>query len=70
MKLAADDQFYQDMCAVPGIGGWIARRGLARIRYTGIRMFTYSYPPGHRNRVDQKNRVEAFNWLGKGLAGV
>jgi|TARA_Y100000310_G_scaffold70538_1_gene66228 hypothetical protein len=69
-KLVADDLLYRDMVETPGFWGWMARRGMAKVRYTGVRMFTYSYPPDHPLRADQKNRVEAFNWLGKGSVGV
>ena len=31
-KLNADGQFYDDLCAVPGFWGWMARHGIARIR--------------------------------------
>jgi hypothetical protein len=62
-KLQTDDLFYTDMCDTPGIWGWIARRGLASIRYHGIRMTTYGYPVGHPMRNGYK--IEAWNWLGK-----
>ena len=63
-KLAADDQFHKDMCDTPGFWGWVARRGMADIRYMGVRKITYSYPPGHPKRWGI--RLEEFNWLGPG----
>lgn len=65
-KLVADGKFYDDMCSTPGVGGWMARRGWARIRYTGIRFATYNYPPNHPYRGNEDSRIEAFNWLGSG----
>ncbi len=69
-KLRADDEFYSDMCETPGFWGWMARHGMARIRYAGVRNLTYSYPPGHPNRIDTGSRAEAFNWLGPGYQGA
>ena len=66
-KLIADGEFYDDMCAVPGFWGWVARRGLARIRYNGVRFLTYNYPPGHHKRKYSDKLVEARNWKGPGL---
>jgi len=65
-KLAADDQFYKDMCNTPGFWGWMARFYLARRRYLGVRWLVYNFPPGHPNR-SEGNYFEAFNWLGPGL---
>ncbi len=65
-KLIADGEFYDDMCATPSFWGWMARRGLARVRYSGLRFATYNYPPGHRKRSNQQY-VEAWNWLGPGM---
>tara|TARA_Y100000310_G_scaffold184552_1_gene184692 strand:+ start:2249 stop:2587 length:339 start_codon:yes stop_codon:yes gene_type:complete len=64
-KLVADGKFYDDMCEVPGFWGWMARRGIARTRYIGVRWTTYNYPPGHPSRKTDV-RIEAFNWLGPG----
>ncbi len=63
-KLVADDRLYRDMRNTPGLGGWLARRGWALVRYTGVRNFTFNYPPGHPSRSEDRRRVEAFNWLG------
>tara|TARA_Y100000310_G_scaffold324032_1_gene385350 strand:+ start:1873 stop:2214 length:342 start_codon:yes stop_codon:yes gene_type:complete len=65
-KLIVDDQFYHDMCSAPNMWGWLARRGLAGIRYRGVRMFTFNYPPNHPMRKQRKLKIEAFNWLGPG----
>ena len=56
-KLIADGQLHADMCETPGIGGWLARRGWAYIRYAGVRRLTYNYPPDHPSRHGL--RVEA-----------
>lgn len=66
-KLIADDDFYEDMCATPGFWGFIARRGVASIRYHGVRMLTYNYPPGHKKRSLRHGMVEAWNWAGPGI---
>lgn len=67
-KLIADGQLYWDMCNTKGFGGWLARRGLARIRYNGVRWTTFNYPPGHPQRAEGRY-IEAFNWLGPGPSG-
>ena len=64
-KLIADGQFYDDMCATPGFWGWLARHGVARERYIGVRWTTYNYPPGHPAR-SESIYVEAWNWIGPG----
>ena len=64
-KLIADGEFYDDMVETPGFWGWIARHGVARIRYTGVRFTTYNYPPNHSHRSDGAY-IEAFNWKGPG----
>jgi hypothetical protein len=64
-KLVADGNFYDNMCNKSGFLGWLARHGLARTRYIGVRWITYNYPPGHPKRKTDI-RVEAFNWLGPG----
>ncbi len=72
-KSHADDLFYlemQDPRYVPSrFWRWMARRGMARIRWTGVRFTTYNYPPGHRLRRNQDDSIEAFNWLGPGMVG-
>lgn len=65
-KLLADDELYDDMCATPGFWGWMARHGMARERYIGVRFFTYNYPPWHPRRRKSDDSIEAFNWLGPG----
>lgn len=65
-KMVADDEFYQDMVDTSGFWGWVARRGLARERYIGVRTLTYNYPPGHSMRRSF-HKVEAWNWLGPGM---
>ncbi len=65
-KLVADGEFYYAMCRTPGYWGWIARHGMARIRYNGVRFLTYNYPPGHPSRNEDGTCLEAFNWLGPG----
>lgn len=69
-KLFADGEFYSDMCKTPGIGGWLARHGIARERYIGVRWTTYNYPPGHHARSEDESYIEAFNWLGPGPSNV
>lgn len=49
-----------------GLGGFVARCGLAGVRYKGIRLFTYNYPPGHPMRKPRLGKIEAFNWMGPG----
>jgi len=60
-KLKADLMFYADMRSVPGIWGWLAGHGWARIRYEGIRILTHNYPPDHPKR--SRWRIESWNWL-------
>lgn len=64
-KLIADDEFHADMCDTPGFWGWMARRGIASIRYHAVRAATYNYPPGHPLRRGIL-KLEAFNWMGPG----
>lgn len=59
-KLIADGDFYEAMCNTPGVGGWVARHGWAKVRYDGVRRLTYNYPPGHFAR--HGFRAEAWNW--------
>lgn len=66
-KLIADGEFYSDMCNKKGFLGWLARRGLARERYIGVRWLTYNYPPGHKARSRATGLVEAWNWEGPGF---
>lgn len=65
-KLIADGEFYSDMCDTPGFWGWVARHGVARIRYNGVRFLTYNYPPNHPARSRATGLVEAWNWEGPG----
>lgn len=66
-KAFADDELYQDM-KDPRFVNWFwrgaATGGMARERWTGVRMLTINYPPGHRLRREENGSVEAFNWLG------
>jgi len=64
-KLIADGRFYDDMCDTPGFWGWVARHGVARERYIGVRWATYNFPPNHPERLD-RNLIEAWNWKGHG----
>ena len=66
-KLIFDGEFYDDMSNTTGMGGFLARNGWARVRYSGVRFATYNYPPGHTMRGPEDSRVEAFNWLGPGI---
>ncbi len=68
-KLIADGKFYDDMCNVGGFWGFMARMGIARERYIGVRWTTYNYPPGHPQR-SESIYIEAFNWKGPGLPAV
>lgn len=61
-KLVADSLLYKEMCETPGVYGWLARHGWARLRYDGVRRLTYNYPPEHPMRSGL--RVDAWNWLG------
>ena len=45
---------------------FVARNGLARTRWAGVRFITINYPPGHPNRRAPDNSLEVFNWLGPG----
>ena len=65
-KKIADWNLYIDMWTVKGFWGWVARRGLARVRYWGVRWLTYNYPPWDPARVKFPFRLERFNWLGPG----
>ena len=64
-KLTADLTFYNNMMT----GGWFWRHGLARVRYIGVRQFTYNSPPKRYLGVPKARhemRSEAYNWLGPG----
>lgn len=71
-KSFADNEFYLDMqdprYTKSKFWRFVARNGLARIRWVGIRFATYNYPPGHRLRRENDDSIEAFNWLGPGPA--
>lgn len=73
-KAYADDQFYLEMqdprFVKSGFWRFVARNGLARTRWVGIRFATYNYPPGHRLRRASDDSIEAFNWLGPGPAPI
>ena len=67
-KAFTDDKFYLEMQDPRYVKSrfWraVARGGLARVRWAGLRFITINYPPGHRLRRLADNSVESFNWLG------
>ena len=67
-KAFGDDKFYLEMQDPRYVKSWfwraVARGGLARVRWAGLRFITINYPPGHRLRRLADDSREVFNWLG------
>ena len=71
-KSFSDDKLYLEM-KDPRYVNWfwrtVAKAGMARERWAGVRIFTINYPPGHRLRREENASIEAFNWLGSANEG-